>query len=103
MDGAEDHPIQPSILVARKRTRGEAAVQLARDQNVTSRRRRAVPLQLQPLAPQRPDTPPANDSGFQDTLLAEGCGTQVQRYVYPFYSPGHILNQHLFCHHVGSS
>jgi hypothetical protein len=30
-------------------------------------------------------------------------GTQVQRYVYPFYSPGHILNQHLFCPHVGPS
>jgi hypothetical protein len=75
VEGAEDHPIQPSILVPRKRTRGEVAVQAARDQNMTRRRRRAVPLQLQPLAPPRPDTPPAIDSGFQETLLAEGCGS----------------------------
>jgi hypothetical protein len=48
-----------------------------------------------------------SDSKFQDTLLEEGCGTQVitspHPYVFPAYSPGHRYNPHTSCNYVGPS
>jgi hypothetical protein len=37
-EGCEEHIVQPSILVSFKRTRGEEAVSIIQDQNVTRRR-----------------------------------------------------------------
>jgi hypothetical protein len=107
-EGGEDRLAQPSILIPRKRSRGEQAVRLINERNVTIHRR-ARPSQLQPLAPMRADSPPtltveSDIAAFQEVLLQEGCGTQVQTsYIYPFYTSGHTMNHRLFCNHVGAS
>jgi hypothetical protein len=52
-------------------------------------------------------TESSTDSKFQETLLDEGCGTQVDipphPYIFPVYSPGHRYNPHTSCKHVGPS
>jgi hypothetical protein len=91
----------PTILIPRKRglSRGEKMVQAS----------------LLPVTPKKPKkkartTTVNNDttsSKFQDTLLEEGCGTQVitipHPYVFPAYAPGHRYNPHMSCKHVGPS
>jgi hypothetical protein len=79
-----------------------------------------VKASLPPATPRKPKkkarcTIPVNidmtesstDSKFQETLLDEGCGTQVATsphpYVFPAYSSGHRYNPHTSCKHVGPS
>jgi hypothetical protein len=94
----------PTILVPRKRSVApdeEAGMEalvtappLATTRRVTKKRRSATPINA-----------PETSARFQERLLSEGCGTQVQprpqRYVFPTYSSGHHYNPHTSCNHVG--
>jgi hypothetical protein len=101
----------PTILVPRKRkqSRGEKMISAVIPPLPPRRPKKKVKRAATPVNSDSDATALERDPGsrFQETLLEEGCGTQViirpHPYVFPAYSPGHRYNPHTSCKHVGPS